>query len=254
MYSNYIIIILLASIFIINIVIIILFHRKKILLQNIQISLLKKNQQTNIHIESLFSIYSTLRPRRSLPEMRGWACSPDLLKYLMDTVLNKKPRTIVEAGCGVSTIILGYALKLIGEGKLFSFEHKKEYADQIRENISEHDLDNFITIIDGPLIEYNISEKSWLWYDINSLGTTFSIDMLFIDGPPRSIQELSRYPALNILGSRLSENSIIILDDGNRNDEREIIKKWQKEYSHLSALYLKFEKGAFVIFNKNNKI
>ena len=219
-----------------------------------QTSLNKRFHQTNIHVESLFSIYSTIKPKTSLPEMRGWACAPDILKYLMDTVLIKKPQQIVEVGCGVSTIILGYTLKLLGSGKIFSFEHDRKYADKMRDNIINHGLKDFITILDAPLIEHNISEQTWLWYDVNLLDITSPIDLLFIDGPPRKIQELSRYPALTLLQSKLSEYTIIILDDGNRDDEKEIVTKWKEQYSQLSYKYLKFEKGAYVLFDKNMPI
>jgi hypothetical protein len=73
------------------------------------------------------------------------------------------------------------------------------------------------------------------------------IDLLVIDGPPESTQKMARYPALPLLFKYLLNESIIILDDGGRKEEKEIVEIWEKEFENISSEYLDFEKGAFLI-------
>jgi hypothetical protein len=46
------------------------------------------------------------------------------------------------------------------------------------------------------------------------------IDLLLVDGPPGSLGEMARYPALHVLESQLASNAVVILDDADRPDER----------------------------------
>jgi hypothetical protein len=75
---------------------------------------------------------------------------------------------------------------------------------------------------------------------------------LVVDGPPGNIQRLSRYPALPLLYGHLNDRSTIIVDDGRREDEREIVARWEKEFTHISATFLGLEKGAYIV-HKNLK-
>lgn len=65
-------------------------------------------------IESLFSLFFTLKPSLPFPDTRGFAASPDLLRKIIDAILIEKPRFIVEAGSGISTILIAYCLKQLG--------------------------------------------------------------------------------------------------------------------------------------------
>ncbi len=81
--------------------------------------------------------------------------------------------------------------------------------------------------------------KTWNWYDLPDLDKLpGKIDMLVVDGPPWKLQHLARYPALPVLFKYLSDNAVIILDDGNRPDEKEIVKLWKKEYDCFEGRHL----------------
>ena len=45
----------------------------------------------------------------------------------LSIIFSIKPDTILELGSGVSTIISAYCLKKIGNGKIISLDHEKEY-------------------------------------------------------------------------------------------------------------------------------
>lgn len=201
-------------------------------------------------LEILTSIYSTLDIKIPLPETGGWAASPDLLRKISETIFHKQPTIIVEASSGVSSIIAGYCLKKIGKGKIISLEHDILYVEKSRALIQKHQLEGYVEIIHAPLIEYQINNKEWVWYDISALKKTSSIDMIIVDGPPYYIQKLSRYPVIPLLYEKMSDNSILLLDDGARDEEKTMTKMWKEEFEHILIEYFPFESGAFVLNKK----
>jgi hypothetical protein len=58
---------------------------------------------------------------------------------------------------------------------------------------------------------------------------------------------LARYPAVPFLADRLSESVVIYLDDGVRQDEKDIAARWAREDQTLSANMLRSEKEAWVL-------
>jgi hypothetical protein len=79
-----------------------------------------------------------------------------------------------------------------------------------------------------------------------------NIDFLVVDGPPRKLQEKSRFPALPMLFENLSKESIIILDDSNRDNEKEVIESWikfldSKDVTYSIILHSEFDKGAAIL-------
>ena len=53
-------------------------------------------------------------------------------------------------------------------------------------------------------------------------------DLLIVDGPPGSTPQ-SRYPAIPYFRESLADDYAVILDDANRPEEQEILKRWQAE-------------------------
>lgn len=215
--------------------------------------LVRKTNNDYHQIESLFSLFFSIKPSMPFPTTRKWAASPDLLKLIIETLYKNKPELVIEASSGISTLIIAYCLKNIGKGKVVSLEHDPQYAKITRENIKLHGLGDFASIIHAPLKRVEINDKTFLWYNLDSFKIEQPIDLLVIDGPPASIQRLARYPALPLLYSDLHENAIIILDDGCRKDEKEIVKLWEEEFNNITHEYIELEKGAFLI-HANKKL
>ena len=197
--------------------------------------------------ESLLALYATVKPTFPLPNTRKSAISPDFAKIIVKLIKEKQPKTIVELGSGVSTIISGYALNENGKGKIVSLEEDPTFAEVTKENIKRHDLASIARVICAPLKDKTINKKKWKWYDISKLKVK-SIDMLVVDGPQQygRKESMVRYPALPVLFKRLSPKAIILVDDAAREDEKRIVKKWTKEYK-LICQYIKTEKGAAIL-------
>jgi predicted O-methyltransferase YrrM len=207
------------------------------------------NEVSVAQIESLFSIFFTLKPQLPLPTTRGWAASPDLLKEIISLTHRQKPQLVVEASSGVSTLIIAYCLQRLGTGKLISLEHEEKFAQATQNNLSQHGLDDVATVIYAPLVEVEINGAKWLWYDLTKVEIPGAIDLLIVDGPPGTTQKLARYPAVPMLHEKLSSDAIILLDDGARTDERQIVEQWMEEFKMSYSEYLPLEKGAYLIHN-----
>lgn len=194
-------------------------------------------------VESLLWLYSRFTPTVSLPAMRHYAGSPDFLKVLADHYYRYRPKVIVEAGSGVSSIIISELLKADkSPARHYALDHLEAYAALTREKVNNPGSQ----ILHAPLKKYQIDGKTWLWYDISVLEGVEQIDMLVIDGPPENIQKLARYPALPLLKDKLSENAIIILDDTIRRDEQQVIKRWEEEFG-MESRPINTEKGTHVM-------
>ncbi|GAB4403832.1 MAG: hypothetical protein OHK0021_16420 [Bryobacter sp.] len=198
--------------------------------------------------EALMKILLLVKPRRLLPPLRGMAISPDFAALLVDTILAKKPRHIVELGCGASTIISSYVLEQLGEGgRVTSLDHDARFSEVCRGQLAEHGLAGIATIYDCPLREQQVGGKTWQYYDLSRAQLPEEIDLLVIDGPPEWIAPGVRYPALPLLKERLSARAVVLLDDAGRENEKVTVGRWLKEFAGWEHRFVELEKGASLL-------
>ncbi|MCJ7501378.1 class I SAM-dependent methyltransferase [bacterium] len=213
-----------------------------------QISLITGNHyQFGIQqAQSIQAIYSILKPELPLPSMAKWAGNPDFCQLVAKQILSSSPGVILEFGSGASTIVAGLALRRTG-GKLISIDHDNKFATETAVEIQCHNLSDSVQVLHCPLTEVTVDSNTYLWYDLSLLGEIPTIDLLIIDGPPSGIQKHSRYPALPMLYDKLAENAVILLDDGRRADEQDIVRMWKDRYDDLNVQSIGTEKGAFLL-------
>lgn len=157
----------------------------------------------------------------------GWAITAQFMENVVYEIYLNKPNLIVECGSGTSTIISAACLKDIGRGKVISLDHEELFADRTRKLLAKEKLEGYSTVATVPLEDYKLKDGRWKWYGAD-LGKIIKepIDILIVDGPPQSVQFLSRYPAVPLLKEFFADDCIIMLDDGLREDERIIANKW----------------------------
>lgn len=197
--------------------------------------------------EALLSLYATLKPSYPLASTRRWAASPDFLLKLSELILFKRPDFVLELGSGVSTVVAASCLRLNGKGKLISLDDDPDYAQATRNALMLHDLANIAEVVHAPLRETQVNGATQPWYDIGRLKLDCRIDLLVIDGPQLSVGKLARYPALPLLADKLSDDAVIMLDDAIRQDEKQVVAQWQKEFQDKIFRYIEMEKGAYII-------
>jgi len=208
---------------------------------------MKMSEYDYQEIESMLYLSQQISFRQPLPSMRGWAVSPDFAVLILRCIRDCHPAVIVDLGSGVSTLISGYVLEQLGQGEVFGFDHEPSYGAKTRKEIAKHQLEKWAKVIDAPLAPLTLTGRTWQWYDLSKFELPASIDLLIVDGPPDRLQALSRYPAVPALAERLSRKAVILVDDVNGKDEREIIARWLKEYPDFSCERVGTEKGAAVL-------
>jgi len=209
----------------------------------------KETKETYWQIEALLELRGLLRPHAPLPPLRGYAASPDVLHHLVERVWQQKPRLVTECGSGASSIVLGYAVRMNGGGRVVALEHDPTWAEVSRAYVSMHDLDDVVEIREAPLTPFEFGGESWLWYDRAAVEDLTDIDLLFIDGPPGDASAMARYPAGPVLFPRCRQGVTIFLDDTHRREERLISARWMEEFPRLRRDNVRADKGLHVLYH-----
>lgn len=191
------------------------------------------------------------------PLTRGWAGSPDFLLKLVELIVSESPKYIVELGSGVSSVVLGAAMKKFSQGKVDSFDHEQSFTFKSKRLLEINELSDIVNITYSPLTVQNFQDTEWQWYDESRIKEIENgIDLLVVDGPPRFLQDRSRFLALPILFDKLSTNSTIVLDDANRENEKQVVEDWlvflkTNQVKHSITMFEHFDKGlALIEINK----
>jgi predicted O-methyltransferase YrrM len=210
---------------------------------------LKEQTNNSIRqIESLLAVYAELNGKHGLPRTRGWAASPDLLALLVSVVHERGPVTVLECSSGLSTVLLAACMRNRGKGRVLSLEHDTAYAQKTRDLLSLHQLEDWAEVIYAPLVDFSMDGWSGKWYDIAALEEGLVVDLLVVDGPPKATNSLARYPALPALRSRLAKGATVVLDDADRPDEEELVRRWLAADQTVEPIHVgRFEKGCKVL-------
>jgi predicted O-methyltransferase YrrM len=202
-------------------------------------------------IQALLALERKLGLAEALPPMRGWAGSPDFLLIVADEILAHKPRTVMECSSGVSTLVVARCLQINGKGHVYSLEHALDYAKKTRKLLDKFGLAQWATVIDAPL---QTNHTDTPWYAEEAIPKDLApIEVLIVDGPPASTAPLARFPALPRLLPRMADHFVVIIDDANRDDEVEIVKRWKHQFPHLQETKIPCEKG-LVLLHSGGKI
>ena len=181
-----------------------------------------------------------------LTPTKDWSAAADFLSLLVDYCLQAKPSIIVECSSGISTIVLARCCQINDHGKIISLENGTAFAEKTRQNLQHFALDNYAQVLDAPLTDITLEDKTYLWYQ-SSGNLPDNIELLVIDGPPGFIQKHSRYPALPMLNPFFADNCRVFLDDAARDDELDIVKRWAAIYQPTVNNYIKTERGCAVM-------
>lgn len=218
-------------------------HHRMLIFHKQHAELRSAYQQT----EAILGLNALLRPALPLPATRSWAAAPDLLREVALHCLTRPVNLAVEAGSGVSTLVMAYCMQRKGHGRVIALEHEAAYAERTRQLLANHGVSAYATVIHAPLVQRTIEGRAWQWYDLRGIDFGAPIDLLLVDGPPDTTQHLARWPALPVLHERLATGATVFLDDGDRADERETARRWKERYPSASLEQLPLEGGVWVL-------
>lgn len=201
-------------------------------------------RHTYQQLEADRQLRDVIRPALTVPPSRGWAASPDLLLTLVELIRTRRTSLIVECGSGASSLWMALAMRRFDvEGRIVSLEHDQDFATKTRQLLVDHGVDDIVDVRYAPLVEQQIGDDTYLWYETDQWISLTGIELLLIDGPPASTGEFARYPAVPLLIDRVSPEVTILLDDLVRSEEKQTLERWLNENPTLSATTLPLEKG-----------
>ena len=235
---------------------------------------LKKNQearsQQNLsQLESFMRLQNYLGSDFVLPEMHGWAVSPDFGVLLINLLEAKPYDAVIEFGSGVSTVIVARILQKQKKRKpdqhtiFVSFDHLEQYFTQTRQLLETAGVLEHVQLELAPLVKFTTAEQRvFQYYDctpaLKAVTAKITAEqprvLVLVDGPPAATGELARYPALPSVLSALPEKATVdfLLDDYIRQDEKNIVAAWEQDLTqqqrpHGKTEYTKMEKQACVL-------
>lgn len=209
--------------------------------------LLVQLEQERRHAQALAALHKVLPLRAPLPPLAGWAATPELAAVVLSEILACRPKRIVEAGSGVSTLVSGYALEMLDEGgKVVSLDHDAAFAAETRHQVARHGLSNVAHVFHAPLESATVNGRESVWYALDAVDDT-PIDLLVVDGPPYESRPRARYPAVPLLWKRLSPTAVIIMDDARRKDEQKSVAEWRRAFPELRLEWVNSIKGIAVL-------
>ncbi len=171
-------------------------------------------------------------PSVPLPALGGWAATARTVLAMVEEIQRAPgPVTILDCGSGSSTVLDALLLKQRGlGGHVYALDADAAFAEDTRGYLRAHGADEFAVVVDAPLIEVALADGSTVpWYDLTRLPDIGEVDILFVDGPIGALAEQARYPAFPLLADRLADGALVVVDDTNRRDEKEIVRRWLTE-------------------------
>ena len=187
----------------------------------------------------------------------GWAISEDILFDMLQFCLLKEPKVILDLGTGATTLVLAkYAEQMKKRGvavKIISVDSDAEWLSDTKELMKKNSLENFIDLIHAPIVE----TKFGLYYETEMIIKSLQkekIDLMTIDGPPGITTKEARYPAMAFFEKYMKEDGVVFLDDGRREEEKNIIVRWNKDFPVWKSEYRDYMKGAFVLYKENSGV
>jgi hypothetical protein len=150
---------------------------------------------------------------------------PAALVAVCNEVVHGSRTRIVECGSGMSTVVLARLLRERGEGALVALEHDNHWAALVEEQLRREDLEGVARVHYAPL------GGDPTWYDLHgSDRLPDEVDLLVVDGPPAFDpgHGTRRAPALPWFIDRLVPGATVILDDIDRDGEREVLSRWEQ--------------------------
>lgn len=111
--------------------------------------------------------------------------------------------------------------------------------------LANYGLDEWATVLAAPLVKLEDGSR---WYSQASMPVNPPLaDLLIVDGPPTSVGALARYPALPRLAPRLAPGYAIFVGDADRDDQREMVRRWCLEHPGLTETRIQSEKGLAIL-------
>ena len=156
------------------------------------------------------------------------AVSPTLLLHIINEITINKRVSIIEFGCGLSTIYLS-SFSSLNNVRIISIDEDQEWAATIESTLKSREFANNVELYHVPR-----EPVSNGWYSrgkMEDIVGSAMFDLVIVDGPSAysTKHRNSRREAGYFLRNHLSASCSIFLDDTGRRAEREIALDWARD-------------------------
>lgn len=129
---------------------------------------------------------------------------------------------VLECGSGLSTVLAGALAQKHGV-RVWTLEHHPFWAERVRSALREHKIDT-VRMDVTPLRRY----ADFDWYDPSFDAMPEQFSAVLCDGPPGDTRG-GRHGFLPVMRARLAPECVILVDDADRQAERDIAGAWAAE-------------------------
>ncbi len=150
----------------------------------------------------------------------GWRIGDEACALLDRLIREHEPRLIVECGSGKSTVVLAEVADTYG-GTVVALEHDEKWLAETAALLYDAGVVPHLRL--APL---DYGKAPPYWYAKRAWGDLDGIGMLVVDGPPNFGKLNARRPAVPLLRDRLLPGCLVILDDVQRQSERDAMAEW----------------------------
>ena len=227
--------------------------------------------QQSVAYTGLHDYFASGRLPVVTPWQRGWPASPDFMCWLVELIEQNDYDLIVEFGSGMTTVYtartLAARIRRDASRKVaraVSFEHQEEFCRKTRELLSQggcNEILESVEVVHAPLHPYTAPDGTVYQYyaceeQLSALSAAYKSSasriLVTVGGPPGATGKNARYPAFPLVMRYLASAHIdFLLDDYNRDDERELAGAWQSACDtaglRISVTERACEKGAFLL-------
>jgi predicted O-methyltransferase YrrM len=190
---------------------------------------LQRNELNDLRseIQGMLFVHQQLEPGSPLPKSSNASLSWEAAALLVSELRQRAPGLVVELGAGVSTVLVAEALRRNGNGRLVTLEHDAYWAGYARGELARRGLEAWAEVRHAPLEPLRLEASGEQpWYALGAVQDLAGIDLLIVDGPPRRVAPLARYPALPVLRDKLAPGALVFVDDADRESEVRTVELW----------------------------
>ena len=172
-----------------------------------------------------------------------------MLLRVVDELLTRQPKLVVECGSGASTVWLALVIREFGlPTRVVALEHDEHFAEITRGQLEHHGVSEHAEVRIAHLSDVpGLPDHPTPWYDVAAVEDLADIGLLFVDGPPGDTGKLARLPAVPVLQEQLADDCTIVLDDHHRSEEQAVVDQWREMLDDFDYEVLDGDKGAAVL-------
>jgi len=131
---------------------------------------------------------------------------------------------VLECGSGLSTLVVAAVASVRGR-ELYSLEHHAGWREKVQRELDRFGLSRVAHLPSTKLVSYGDFD----WYEVAQANIPTGLTLVICDAPPHSTHG-GRSGLMPVMRKSLSPGCRVLMDDGVRQGEREIVRKWQAEF------------------------